>query len=229
VNVALNLSRTLTCLVQQFFSSPCSVIFPFTLLITASLMSQMLSPTKTTSETPAGQIPQSQPDLQELLGRAKGYHPTGVKEAKQLESKMEWYSARGSCLQAQAGDWQISDGLGNQWTVANEVFLRSYRQRPDGKYEKLGQVRAVQATKHIDVPTWEGSAVANQGDWVLIGPSVRCSPCPGSTSRGLTLSALDRMALYEMTSRASRGKATIKIQAQSLGSKVIAHDGTQDT
>lgn len=86
--------------------------------------------------------------------------------AHRLQRDLDWSTARGSRLRAAAGDWLVSNGHG-EWTVVHDVFLRSYRRRADGRWSKHEPVHAVRVTEHVEVPTLEGPAVAEPGDWVL--------------------------------------------------------------
>ena len=71
-------------------------------------------------------------------------------------------------LSAAAGDWLVTDGT-EEWTVAPGVFARSYRPLPDGRFVKVAPVRAARLDRTAEVPTLEGVARAEAGDWVLCG------------------------------------------------------------
>ena len=99
---------------------------------------------------------------------ARRYRGTAVVRAVRLTAPRVWRTGRGSELSAAAGDWLVSDGA-EEWTVAAEVFARSYRALPDGRYVKDADVWAVRADRAGEVSTLEGPVRNEAGDWVLRG------------------------------------------------------------
>jgi hypothetical protein len=57
----------------------------------------------------------------------------------------------------------------DEWTVEADIFARTYRRLPDGRFTKDATVDAVRTEQALDVPTREGVARAEPGDWVLRG------------------------------------------------------------
>ena len=53
--------------------------------------------------------------------------------------------------------------------MGGDVFARTYRPLPDGRFAKDATVDAVRTDSALDVPTSEGVARAEAGDWVLCG------------------------------------------------------------
>lgn len=104
----------------------------------------------------------------ELLGGAKRYRSTVAVHATRLAAPRTWRTARGSELSAAAGDWLLTDGV-EEWTVAAQVFTRTYDELPDGRYVKHALVEAVRTERPVEVATLEGPARAEAGDWVLRG------------------------------------------------------------
>jgi hypothetical protein len=104
----------------------------------------------------------------ELLRGARRYRSTSVVRATRLTEPRTWSSDRGSTLAAAAGDWLVTDGA-TEWTVAAGVFARTYRRLSDGRFAKDAPVDAVRADHPVEVPTLEGSARAETGDWLLRG------------------------------------------------------------
>jgi hypothetical protein len=102
-----------------------------------------------------------------LLADAKPYRPIAVVTARRLTEPLTWLSERGDPLRGAAGDWQLTDADGNQWTIAPATFARSYRRRPDGTYAKHEVVEAVRLAGPALIPTREGPSAANAGDWLL--------------------------------------------------------------
>lgn len=104
----------------------------------------------------------------DLLRGARRYRPTAVVRATRLASPRVWRTARGSALSAAAGDWLVTDGA-EEWTVAPDIFRRTYRRLADGRFVKQEPVRAARLDRSAEVPTLEGVARAEAGDWVLCG------------------------------------------------------------
>jgi hypothetical protein len=104
----------------------------------------------------------------ELLRGARRYRSTAVVRATRLARPYTWRTARGSALSARAGDWRLSDGV-EEWTVEADIFARTYRRLPDGRFTKDAPVDAARTDRPLDVPTCEGVARAEAGDWVLRG------------------------------------------------------------
>lgn len=108
-------------------------------------------------------------ELTEALRVAPRYRSVAVVRAERLTAARSWRSGRGAELRARRGDWQLSDDSGASWTVADDIFRRTYRRRADGLFAKSGTVRAIQVSAEVEVPTLEGPARAEPGDWVLRG------------------------------------------------------------
>jgi hypothetical protein len=102
----------------------------------------------------------------DLLRGARRYRSTATVHATRLTEAHTWQTARGSDLTGRAGDWRVTDGV-EEWTVEAGIFARTYRQLPDGRYAKDATVDAVRTERPLDVPTLEGVARAEAGDWVL--------------------------------------------------------------
>lgn len=107
-------------------------------------------------------------EVLDLLRDARRYRPTTVVRATRLARPRSWRSARGSELSAAAGDWLVTDGA-EEWTVVPDVFARSYRRLPDGRFAKDAPVAAVRLERATEVSTLEGVARAEPGDWLLSG------------------------------------------------------------
>jgi hypothetical protein len=107
-------------------------------------------------------------DPVELLDGARCYRSTAVVDATRLTAPRTWHTARGCALAAVAGDWLVTDGS-EEWTVAADIFARTYDRLPDGRYAKHATVDAVRTDRPVEVRTLEGPARAEPGDWVLRG------------------------------------------------------------
>src|SRR5689334_4616541 len=104
----------------------------------------------------------------ELMRTARRYSSTSVVRATRLDAPCTWQTDRGSELSGRAGAWRVTDGA-DEWTVAADIFARTYRRQPDGRFAKAATVEAARTDRPLEVPTREGVARAESGDWVLRG------------------------------------------------------------
>jgi hypothetical protein len=104
----------------------------------------------------------------ELMGGARRYRSTAVVRATRLSEPSTWRTDRGSSMSAHAGAWRVTDGV-EEWTVEADIFARTYDRLPDGRFAKHATVDAVRTDQARDVPTLEGVARAEAGDWILRG------------------------------------------------------------
>jgi hypothetical protein len=93
----------------------------------------------------------------------------GEVRAKVLESDWRWQTKTGEWLQARAGDYQVSNGTGEAWSVEPEIFARSYEHVQGDRYRRIGEVFAQPAVPGELVISLEGPATASAGDWVIKG------------------------------------------------------------
>jgi hypothetical protein len=93
----------------------------------------------------------------------------GEVRAKVLESDWRWQTKTGEWLQARVGDYQVSNGTGEAWTVEPEIFVRSYEHIQGDRYRRIGEVFAQPAVPGELVISLEGPATAAAGDWVIKG------------------------------------------------------------
>jgi hypothetical protein len=122
-------------------------------------------------------------EITALLEHAATYEPTAVVRARRLPEGATWLTDRGAPMQAEAGDWELTDDSGGRWTVQPETFARSYRRLLDGRYAKVERVNAVQLTSELQVPTAEGVSPARAGDWLLRDADGAVWPVPDETFR----------------------------------------------
>lgn len=83
-----------------------------------------------------------------------------------LETEGLRYRKWGHDQFARAGDWLV-DNAGDVYTVAAEVFARTYREVARGAYVKTAPVWAERATQAGTVPTKEGATAYAAGDWLV--------------------------------------------------------------
>src|SRR5699024_8220663 len=110
----------------------------------------------------------SSASLVRRFARAAWYRPIRKVRARQLERVTEWATANGSRLRGKAGDWELTDGT-RTWTVAADIFAKTYTEVAPQTYQKTGRVQAVRAVEDALIPTLEGEASIRAGDWVVRG------------------------------------------------------------
>lgn len=76
------------------------------------------------------------------------------------------YRKWGGEQRAKAGDW-IVDNDGDVYTVAADVFTRTYRQKDTGSYVKTTPVWAERASQAGSVETKEGATHYDAGDYIV--------------------------------------------------------------
>lgn len=99
------------------------------------------------------------------------YHRKGRVRAVRTDRPVEWTTDNGSVLQAEAGDWIVSDDTGSRWSVKPPEFAASYRALGGDAWERVGVVRAYRTDVDREIDTLEGTARARPGDWILHGVS----------------------------------------------------------
>jgi hypothetical protein len=79
-----------------------------------------------------------------------------------------WRSPSGAVLRADVGDWRVSDG-DQVWSVAGEIFTRTYAHLGGDRWRRTGEVSGRPATPGEIVRSLEGDQIAAAGEWVLRG------------------------------------------------------------
>lgn len=97
------------------------------------------------------------------------YRRRGEVTAKRVSAPWRWTTESGSVMQANAGDWRVSDG-DRTWSVRPEEFAATYAATADGRWRRTGTVRAHPADGTEVVHTLEGPGSAAPGDWIVEGP-----------------------------------------------------------
>ena len=116
-------------------------------------------------------------DVLNFLEGAPSYRSRLIVTAERLTEKMTWQTGSESNLTAQPGDWLVSDGV-SSWTVAADVFAATYRELCNGRFTKTAVVTARQLPAKATIPTLEGPATAEAGDWVVCNPGGDAWPVP---------------------------------------------------
>lgn len=79
-----------------------------------------------------------------------------------------WRSPTGAVLRADIGDWRVSDG-DQVWSVAGEIFTRTYADLGGDRWRRIGEVSGRPATPGEIVRSLEGDQIAATDEWVLRG------------------------------------------------------------
>jgi hypothetical protein len=99
------------------------------------------------------------------------FERTGIVQANRLTAHLQWTLPSGADMQGHAGDWHVIDGTGGSRTVSHPEFQSSHEPLSDGRWRRVGTIRAWQAREPLIVRTKEGRATANPGDWIVEGTS----------------------------------------------------------
>jgi hypothetical protein len=117
-------------------------------------------------------------EIDALFRPARRFEPTTVVTARRLTAPQSWHTDAGTPLRAEPGDWELTAPDGDRWTITDNAFTRSYRQRPDGRYGKWEVVEAVRLRRPVEVPTAEGPSSGRPGDWLLRDDTGAVWPVP---------------------------------------------------
>ena len=83
-----------------------------------------------------------------------------------LETTGFSYQKWGGEQQCKPGDWLVNNN-GDVYTIAGEVFQRTYQQVTIGRYVKVTPVWAQKATRAGSVKTKEGTSQFRAGDYLV--------------------------------------------------------------
>lgn len=97
------------------------------------------------------------------------YRRTGTVTAERRDAAWSWKTADGQIMHAGPGDWAVSGGDGQCWSVRDDIFSDTYRRVDGSRWERVGEVRARPARAGEIVDTLEGQKITAAGDWVLRG------------------------------------------------------------
>lgn len=102
--------------------------------------------------------------------QAHTYRRRGEVTAERVDEPWHWTTQSGSVMQADAGDWRVTEG-DRTWSVRPAEFDASYQQIEGRRWRRTGSVRARRA-EHIEtIDSLEGPATATPGDWIVEGTS----------------------------------------------------------
>ena len=81
-----------------------------------------------------------------------------------------WTNESGATMQANAGDWQITNDTGRSWSVASDIFPSTYSHIAGDRWRRTGSAQARPAVPGEVINSLEGRQTAAAGDWVIRGP-----------------------------------------------------------
>ena len=114
-------------------------------------------------------------EVADLLADGGVYRSKVVVRATRVSEDSSWTTGGGDVMKAEAGDWWVTDG-DDHWSVADDVFVRTYESLGDGRYRKSATVTAVSVGSPFSVQTLEGTASGEAGDWLVRNPTGVCWP-----------------------------------------------------
>ncbi len=98
----------------------------------------------------------------------RSFRRSGEVSAERVDEAWTWTTSTGSAMQALPGDWRVRDGA-REWSVRPPEFADMYEPAGDGRWRRRGSVRATRVEQPQTVQTLEGSAHAEDGDWIVEG------------------------------------------------------------
>ncbi|MDT5092109.1 MAG: hypothetical protein QOH60_1472 [Mycobacterium sp.] len=111
------------------------------------------------------------------------YQRRGEVTAEKRDHGWTWQTSTGEVMEAQPGDWAVTDDSGSERSVAAGVFESTHEQVAPDRYRRSGTVLARRVIKREVVATLEGEGVANAGDWVVQGAQGEQWPVPDAQFR----------------------------------------------
>jgi len=97
------------------------------------------------------------------------YRRIGTVTATRHFKPWTWTTASGDTMRARAGDWEVSDGNGSNWSVRDKMFRSSYAHIDGNRWRRTGCFRARPAHDGETIESLEGQSVATGTDWVVEG------------------------------------------------------------
>ena len=111
------------------------------------------------------------------------YTRRGEVTAQKRAHGWTWTTATGASMEAQPGDWAVTDDAGAERSVAAGVFEMTHEQIGPERFRRTGTVLARCARGGEVISTLEGDVVAEEGDWVVQGSGGEQWPVPNSHFR----------------------------------------------
>jgi RyR domain len=85
------------------------------------------------------------------------------------DSTWSWTNESGETMQGEAGDWRLTNDSGRSWSVAPDIFARTYEHVAGDRWRRIGHVLARPAEAGEVVDSLEGQQTTVEGDWVMRG------------------------------------------------------------
>lgn len=114
-------------------------------------------------------------EIARMLADGAVYQSVVVVRAARVSKDSNWTTPNGDTLTAKAGDWWVLEG-DDRWTVAHDVFTRTYESLGEDRYRKFATVTAVCVDRPFSVHTTEGLATGKAGDWLVRNRTGECWP-----------------------------------------------------
>ncbi len=126
------------------------------------------------------------------MGERKRYRKqaTALVTAVKLDLDMDGFTYRkwGGDQTCKAGDWLLNND-GDTYSVAGDVFERTYEKVSDGVYKKVSTIWAEIADKNGKIKTKEGETHYSAGDYIVFNE--------GDEQDGYAIEASKFVAMYE--------------------------------
>ncbi len=103
--------------------------------------------------------------------RWRRFQRTGIVTAVHRMQPWSWTTESGQTMKADAGDWEVSDGVGRSWSVRDSIFQSRYEHVDGNRWRRVGFVHARPACEGEAIETLEGSIHATGPAWLLMGAS----------------------------------------------------------
>jgi hypothetical protein len=93
----------------------------------------------------------------------------GEVRATVLDRDWRWQTSSGEWMHAWPGDYRVSNGNGETWSVKRAIFRQSHEHLGGDRWRRVGEVFAQPATLGEFVISLEGPVTAAAGDWIVQG------------------------------------------------------------
>jgi hypothetical protein len=93
----------------------------------------------------------------------------GEVTAVRSNTSWTWTSESGATMRGAVGDWRVSNDSGRSWSVAPEIFARTYEHVAGNRWRRTGRAWARRAVPGEVIKSFEGRQTAVEGDWVIRG------------------------------------------------------------
>jgi hypothetical protein len=95
------------------------------------------------------------------------YRRRGEVTAAVSDAAWTWEPGDGTVMNAEAGDWRVTDDSGREWSVKDGEFRRSYEHLGADRWRRTGVVTARPAAIGETISTLEGPFTVSEPSWVV--------------------------------------------------------------